>query len=152
MIYEFEFLNIFFIIFWFLLFIFSLFLELRYKYLSLLNFSFAALVAGISGIIFAEIPHQIAIFVSLSLAFLILLYPYYRKNKIQRIFDNQICTFIGREAIVSKTITPNEIGEIKFYDITWKAVCAGSYCLEEGELVLITGKSGVKLVASKINS
>lgn len=82
--------------------------------------------------------------------FSIFIHPINKRNRIKRIFENQITTYIGREATVSKTIQPDKIGELKFYNILWEAIPAGDYVLEEGEVVLITGKSGVNLVASKI--
>ena len=117
---------------------------------SFINYSLAALVTAILGIIFATASEQLFFFIGLSFVFGIFSYPINKRKRIKRIFENQITIYIGREAIVSKTILPDKIGELKFYNIYWEAVSAGDYILEEGEVVLITGKSGLNLVASKI--
>lgn len=148
--YDFEYLNVFFIILWFVIFVFCSFIEYKIKDIDLLHYGLGALTSGICGLIFATIFYQAIIFVISIIVFRILLNSYYRKKQTIRIFENQICTYIGREAIVSKPIDPNHIGEVRIFSTTWEAICGGDYSLEEGELVLITGKSGVNLVVSKI--
>lgn len=148
--YEYEYLNTFFMIFWVILFFFTIIIERKHKNLELLNYSFAALVSFICGIAFANALYQVIIFSFCIIFFKILLNPYYKKVQKERIFENQITTFIGREAVVLKPIDPDTVGVIKFYSITWEAICGGNYTLEEGELVLITGRSGTNLIASKI--
>lgn len=149
---DFKLLHLFFIIFWFCLFIFTLYMELKLRLFSLISYSLAALLTAILGIIFASVPEQLFIFIGFSFVFSIFVHPINKRRRIKRIFENQITTYIGREATVSKTIQPDKIGELKFYNIFWEAVPAGDYVLEEGEVVLITGKSGVNLVASKIKN
>jgi len=151
MAYNSDYLDDFFIVFWLALFVLTLIIELKLKHLSLINYSFAALVTSLCGAIFAYAQVQLIIFISLSLLFAILLSPLKRKNRTKRIFENQVCAFIGREATVIKKIDPQKVGQIKFYDMTWEAIPANNCCIEVGEEVLITGKSGLNLIVTKIN-
>jgi membrane protein implicated in regulation of membrane protease activity len=94
---------------------------------------------------------QLFIFVILFVVIRIVIHPILVKRKTYRIFINQICTFIGREAVVTKTITCNEYGIINFAGISWNAITKEEE-LKEGEVVLITNKFETFLVVSKINT
>jgi membrane protein implicated in regulation of membrane protease activity len=149
MSYESDYLDTFFIVFWLFIFLLTLLTEMKLKQFNLLCFTIASLVAAICGIFFASTIYQCIIFISLSFILGIAFYPIMKKRKIKRIFDNQISTFIGREAIVTKTIEPKKVGEIKFYDITWEAISNCDFPTNKEEEVLITGKCGVILVVTK---
>jgi len=58
---------------------------------------------------------------------------------------------IGMVGQVTKTIFPDEVGEIKVDNNTWRAICNEAVIVEVGEKVLINAVSGNKAVVSKIN-
>lgn len=147
---DYRFITTFFIIIWFVLFLFLFYLEYKSKQLYFINYVVATFITGVSGLFFATVMEQILIFMFVLVSTRIILHPYIKQKQIKRIFVNQACTFIGREAVVSKRISPDTIGEISINGFEWEAIPDNEYNIEVGELVYIAGKSGVNLVVSKI--
>lgn len=149
---DFIFINIFFMVFWIFLFIFLSILEYKLKDYNFFSYAIGAFFAGLSGFIFATVPEQLFIFLFFIIVSNIIIYPIKRKARYQRIFDSQVAIYIGREAKVSKTIYPGQIGELTFEGISWEAIASSEdLLLEEGETVLISGKSELNLIASKFS-
>lgn len=136
---------------WLVMFLLSFLIEIKIRQLYFLNFLFASFITAIFSMLHSDAIFQLFIFVILFVVIRIVIHPILVKRKTYRIFINQICTFIGREAVVTKTITCNEYGIINFAGISWNAITKEEE-LKEGEVVLITNKFETFLVVSKINT
>lgn len=136
---------------WLVMFLLSFLIEIKIRQLYFLNFLFASFITAIFSMLHSDAIFQLFIFVILFVVIRIVIHPILVKRKTYRIFINQICTFIGREAVVTKTITCNEYGIINFAGISWNAITKDEE-LKEGEVVLITNKFETFLVVSKINT
>lgn len=146
---DFEALRIFFVVFWFAVFIISLKLELLLKQLSLISITFASLFTGIFGTLFSSVPMQIILFLILGLIIRISIHPAFYKKKVIRIFENQIAPFIGREAIVSKDVSKDIVGEVAFNGMRWEASTKENQKFLVGEKIVISDKEGIVLLISK---
>ena len=90
---------------WLVMFLLSFLIEIKIRQLYFLNFLFASFITAIFSMLHSDAIFQLFIFVILFVVIRIVIHPILVKRKTYRIFINQICTFIGIEAVVTKTIT-----------------------------------------------
>ncbi len=97
------------------------------------------IVALVTWLFEIELTGQIFIFVASSLTLLFTLRKYslkiFRGKTRESIDDHYMDSKIGKTAIVTKTISPNLPGEIKFMGSFWRA--NAEEAIEEGQSVLI---------------
>lgn len=97
------------------------------------------IVALVTWLLEIELASQIFIFVASSLTLLFTLRKYslkiFRGKTRESIDDHYTDSKIGKTAIVTKTISPNLPGEIKFMGSFWRA--NAEEAIEEGQSVLI---------------
>lgn len=138
---------------WFWLIIFVLMVVIEFATTDFVTIWFAA--SAIPTLIVAAIwPErflvQTLIFVIAGIALLVLTRPalvkYFRKN----ITHTNVDSFVGKTAIVTKTITPIERGLVNFERQTWTAVSNEE--ILEGASVKILAIEGNKFVVEKIKN
>ena len=58
---------------------------------------------------------------------------------------------ISTTGVVTKTISPDEVGEVKVGTEYWRAVSADNTLIEENEKITVISFNGNKVVVSKVN-
>ena len=110
-------------------------------------FAVGAIVALISQVFFhATLGIQIALFVIVSVACVILSRPlakkYLRRNTVKTNYDR----IIGKHAMVTKSITADQKGEVKVLGTYWSASSLNNEIIEEGQHVEILTIEGNHVV------
>ncbi|HNZ77996.1 MAG TPA: NfeD family protein [Bacilli bacterium] len=136
---------------WALIFIITLIIELGTADVTTIWFCLGSLIALICAAIPLDPLIQILVFFGSSIALLFLTKPLTRKMMNKEIIRTNTDKIIGMVGQVTKTIFPDEVGEIKVDNNTWRAICNEAVIVEVGEKVLINAVSGNKAVVSKIN-
>lgn len=140
------------LLFWIAVFIFSIYLEKKEKQLYFIHIIVSSFVVTIYSFFSDTIKKQLVVFIVLFVLIRLIIQPFINRKRNKRIFENQICTFIGNEAIVSKTISKDQSGEINFYGIVWDAITKEEDILTVGMHVLIKDKENLSLVVSKLDN
>ena len=125
---------------WFLVGVVFLFTELALPGFILIFFTAGCwIVALITWLFDIELTSQILIFIVTSLASLFTLRKYslkiFKGKTRDSIDDHYTDSLIGKSAIVTKTITPNMLGEVKVMGSFWRAIAEVE--IKEGKSVLI---------------
>jgi len=125
---------------WFLVGVVFLFTELALPGFILIFFTAGCwIVALITWLFDIELTSQILIFIVTSLASLFTLRKYslkiFKGKTRDSIDDHYTDSLIGKSAIVTKTITPNMLGEVKVMGSFWRAIAEVE--IKEGQSVLI---------------
>ncbi|HEY8395958.1 MAG TPA: NfeD family protein [Bacilli bacterium] len=139
------------IVAWGIIFVVTLIIELETADLVTVWFSLSALITLICGVLFLKPLHQIFLFLGLSILFVLLTKPLAKKRMRGTYVRTNTDRLIGMVAIVTKEITPNEIGEVKVDNELWRAVNYEGLSFNVGEEVIVDAISGIKLVVSKAN-
>lgn len=140
------------LLFWIAVCIFSMFLERKEKQLYFIHVIVSSFIVTVYSFFTDAIKNQLVVFIILFIFIRIIIQPFINQKRIRRIFENQICTFIGNEAIVSKDISKDKRGEVNFYGIVWDAITKEDDILTVGMHVLIKDKEDLNLVVSKIEN
>lgn len=135
-------------IYWIILFLVLLFIELATVNLVSIWFAIGAVVAFIISVFTDSILVQLLVFVVVSIVALFITLPLVRKikNKSKTIPTN-LDRVIGKKAEVVKEIKPNHYGEVKVFDNVWTATSDDSFQI--GDKVIVDKIDGVKLVVRK---
>lgn len=132
---------------WFAIIIFAGVIEASTMDLTSIWFAAGAFVALIAMLLGADIWLQVILFIVVSTALLISLRPifarYLKKNEIKTNVDR----LIGKTAICTAAITPDEHGEVKIDGKIWTAIAREN--VQTGEKVEVLAIEGVKLVVKK---
>lgn len=114
-------------------------------------FAIAALITALISLFIESIVAQTAIFVLLSATLIFLTRPLAKKlNKKDTIVTNAN-SIIGKEAIVLKEISPNNIGQVKIDGDVWSAVCSlQDVTIPVGSKVSISKIDGVKVIVEPL--
>ena len=133
-------------IYWIILFLVLLFIELATVNLVSIWFAIGAVVAFIISVFTDSILVQLLVFVVVSIVALFITLPLVRKikNKSKTIPTN-LDRVIGKKAEVVKEIKPNHYGEVKVFDNVWTATSDDSFQI--GDKVIVDKIDGVKLVS-----
>ena len=84
-------------------------------------FAGGAVVAVVAALLGASIPLQVVIFVVVSILLLVLTRPWAMRHFKSKIENTNIDAVIGKEAMVTKEISPFSAGEAKLNGLTWVA-------------------------------
>lgn len=138
-------------IFWLILFVILLIIEILTMGLTTIWFAGGALVAFLLAYVDFGLPVQIIVFLLVSIILLILTRPIAIKffNKERQKTNAE--SLIGQKAIVLEMIdTIHGTGRVEVNGMEWSAkVDEASYLIDAGEIVVIEGIQGVKLIVRK---
>ncbi len=129
---------------WFLAGLAFLMLELVLPGLIVIFFAFGSFIASVSAwLLDINVTVQTWIFMISSLLLLFTLRKYgiriFKGDVQNKMDDNYVDSKIGKHAVVTKKITPELQGEIKFMGSFWRAVSKST--IEEGSTVVIVSKA-----------
>ena len=138
-------------IFWLILFVVLLIIEIFTMGLTTIWFAGGALVAFIMAFIGFELPVQIIVFLLVSILLLVLTRPIAIKFFNQERQKTNAESLIGQKAVVLDTIdTIHGTGRVEVNGMEWSAkVDEEAHIIEAGEIVVIEGIQGVKLIVKK---
>ena len=138
-------------IFWLILFVVLLIIEIFTMGLTTIWFAGGALVAFIMAFIGFELPVQIIVFLLVSILLLVLTRPIAIKFFNQERQKTNAESLIGQKAVVLDTIdTIHGTGRVEVNGMEWSAkVDEDAHIIEAGEIVVIEGIQGVKLIVKK---
>jgi membrane protein implicated in regulation of membrane protease activity len=129
---------------WLAVFILSIVLEAATVDFVAIWFSIAALPSFIMALLNISFEIQLTFFVLVSILLLVFTRPYMVKYfKTNRVKTNAQ-TVIGKTAVVTEKILPNEIGKVKLRGISWSAISNDE--IEKGSKVRVLDIEGVKLI------
>ena len=138
-------------IFWLILFVILLIIEILTMGLTTVWFAGGALVAFILAYVGLGLPVQIIVFLLVSIILVILTRPIAIKffNKERQKTNAE--SLIGQKAVVLEMIdTIHGTGRVEVNGMEWSAkVDEASYLIDVGEIVVIEGIQGVKLIVRK---
>ena len=140
------------IVAWVIIFVITIIVELETMNLVSIWFSIGALAALICGIFFAHPLLQIIIFIVTAVIAIALTRPLAKKTTNRSIIRTNVDRYIGKIGIVTKEISPFEIGEVKVENTYWRAINKDNESINVGEFVIVDGIEGIKFIVSKINN
>ena len=138
-------------IFWLILFVILLVIEILTMGLTTVWFAGGALVAFILAFVGFGLPVQIIVFLLVSIGLLVLTRPIAMKFFNQERQKTNAESLIGQKAIVLETIdTLHGTGRAEVNGMEWSAKTDNpEKIIEPGEVVVIEGIQGVKLIVKK---
>lgn len=95
---------------------------------------------------------QIGIFLIISIILLFATRPLTKKMTKRERIPTNVDRYIGMVGIITKEVTPYQIGEIKVENSLWRATNLNNQSFEVGEKALIKAISGTKLIINKMNA
>ena len=138
-------------IFWLILFAVFLIVEIATMGLTTIWFAAGAILAYLASFIGFGFPVQIIVFLLVSVALLVLTRPIAMKYFNQEREKTNAESVIGQKAIVKERIdTFNSTGRAEVNGMEWSAKTEDpNVIIEVGEIVVIEGIQGVKLIVKK---
>lgn len=137
-------------IFWLILFAVFLIVEIGTMGLTTIWFAVGSLVAYLAAYIGFGLPVQIIVFLLVSIALLVLTRPIAMKYFNQERQKTNVDGLIGKKAIVIECIdTLHGTGRAEVNGMEWAAKTEVEDMIEVGEVVVIEGIQGVKLIVKK---
>lgn len=137
---------------WIVFIIVTIIIEIETLDLISIWFTLGAVGALIAAALDADLLIQVGIFISISILLLLATRPLAKgMSKKQRIATNAD-RVVGMIGIITKEVTPYQLGEIKVDYSLWRATNLNNQTFEVGEKALIKAISGTKLVIAKITS
>ena len=132
-------------IYWIILFVVLLCIELITVNLVTIWFAVGALAAFLVSFFTDSILLELLTFVVVSVVSLIVTLPLVKKFKNrEKIVPTNLDRVIGKEATVTKEILPDKFGEVKVYGSTWTVAADEEYHV--GDKVIVEKMDGVKLI------
>lgn len=116
-------------------------------------FSIGCFISSLVSLLTPSIGIQVIIMCITSIVGIIycrkILQKHFEVNK--EIKSSNINAIIGKNGIVTKAITSNNIGLVKVEGEVWSAISIDSNTLVEGTNIIVAGINGVKLIVRKLN-
>ena len=139
------------IIFWLVLFVVLLVIEIFTMGLTTIWFAGGAVVAFVLALLDVGLPIQIIAFLVVSIILLILTRPIAIRFFNQQREKTNVDRLIGQKAVVIETIDSlHGIGRIEINGMEWSAKTEDmSLLIEQGEVVVVQAIQGVKLIVKK---
>lgn len=113
-------------------------------------FAIAALVSLILAAVNIDPIIQLIVFVVASIVLLLASRPIVKKFMNKEIVRTNSDKLVNMVGVVTKSINPNEIGEVKVNAELWRAITLDSESIEVGENVVVNSFSGNKVIVSKV--
>lgn len=137
-------------IFWLIVFVALLVIEIATLGLTTIWFASGALVAFLAAYIGFGVPVQVIIFLAVSIILLILTRPIAVKYFNQERQKTNAESLIGQKAIVIEEVNPLQAtGKVEVNGMEWSAKTEESDRIEVSTVVSIKGIQGVKLIVEK---
>ena len=137
-------------IFWLVLFVVLLVVEIATMGLTTIWFAGGALIAFIAAYIHLGIGLQIVLFLAVSILLLVLTRPIAVKYFNQEREKTNVDSLIGQSAIVKEEInTIKATGRVEVNGMEWSAKTEHTEIIEVNTVVSIKGIQGVKLIVEK---
>ncbi len=137
-------------IFWLIVFVALLVIEIATLGLTTIWFAAGALVAFLAAYIGFGVPVQVIIFLAVSIILLILTRPIAIKYFNQERQKTNAESLIGQKAIVIEEVNPLQAtGKVEVNGMEWSAKTEESDRIEVSTVVSIKGIQGVKLIVEK---
>ena len=135
-------------IYWIVLFLLLLLIELATVNLVSIWFALGALAAFVTSFFTDTIFIQLLVFVVVSVVALFITLPIVKKFKRkERIVPTNLDRVIGKEVEVTKPIKPNHYGEVEVFGTKWTAT--SDKVFEVGDKAIVDRIDGVKLIVKK---
>lgn len=134
-------------VFWFIVFLAMLAVELLTAGLVSIWFAIGALCTMAVAFLTDILAIQIAVFIIISILTLIMTKPLVKKFKAFDVQPTNSDRVIGKVADVTKDITPNNFGEVKIFGNYWTAISEEK--IKAGSKVRVKSIDGVKLIVEK---
>lgn len=135
-------------IYWIILFVVLLFIELATVNLVSIWFAIGALAAFLVSFITDSVLLELLTFVVVSIVSLIVTLPLVKKFKNrEKVVPTNLDRVIGKSATVTKDILPDKFGEVKVYGSTWTAASDEEFHV--GDKVVVEKMDGVKLIVHR---
>ena len=113
-------------------------------------FGVAALITCLLSLFISNVIAQTVIFVILSVSLICLTRPFAEKmNKNDNIVTNSNA-IIGKEGVVTKDITPNDVGQVKVSGDISTAISTYTDIIPKGSTIKVLSIDGVKLVVEPV--
>lgn len=113
-------------------------------------FAIAALVSLILAAVNIDPIIQLIVFVVASIVLLLASRPIVKKFMNKEIVRTNSDKLVNMVGVVTKSINPNEIGEVKVNAELWRAITLDSESIEVGKNVVVNSFSGNKVIVSKV--
>lgn len=136
---------------WISVFVITLFIELNTADLTIIWFCVASLVSFILALFGISYVIQIVVFVVVSLVLLLATRPLTKNMMNKTLIRTNADRIISTTGVVTKTISPDEVGEVKVGTEYWRAISADNTLIEENEKITVISFNGNKVVVSKVN-
>lgn len=140
------------IIIWAIAIILAVIIEISTEGLTSIWFALAALISLILAVLQVSPIIQLIVFVAASILFILLSRPIVKKFMNKEIVRTNADKIVQMVGVVTKSILPNEIGEVRVNSELWRAISFDSEVINEGDKVIINSFSGNKLLVSKIEN
>ena len=135
-------------IYWIILFLVLLLIELATVNLVSIWFAVGAIAAFITSFFTDSVLLQLFVFVVVSVVSLFVTLPIVKKVKSKDKFvPTNLDRVLGKEAEVTKEIKPNHYGEVQVFGTTWTAT--GDEVFKVGEKAKVVKMDGVKLIVER---
>lgn len=135
-------------IYWIILFLVLLLIELATVNLVSIWFAIGSLAAFITSFFTDSILIQLLIFVVISVVSLFITLPIVKKFKSkEKIVPTNLDRVIGKEVDVVKEIKQNHYGEVEVFGTTWTATSKDTF--KVGEKAKVVKMDGVKLIVER---
>lgn len=131
-------------LFWFILFIMLLLIEIVTVNLVSIWFALGSISALIATFFTDSLFIQVLVFVLVSIVTLLVTKPLIKKFRKVEVIPTNLDRVIGKKGVVIKKISPDEFGEVKVLGTVWTAVSDSD--IEVGSNVLVEKIDGVKLI------
>ena len=135
-------------IFWFILFIIFIIIEVLTINLVTIWFAIGALITGISAFFIDNVILLWIIFIVTSIIDLLITKPLIKKFKLNKVEPTNLDRVIGKIGFVSEDILPHKIGEVKVDGKRWSAIA--SQKIYKDSKVEILAIDGVKLRVKEV--
>lgn len=113
-------------------------------------FAAGALAAMIVNLLGAKLWLQVAVFFTVSIVLLVLLWPMARKYIKAKAVPTNADALVGRICSVTETIDPVEGGRVKLGDVTWSARSGQGDAIAAGTLVRVLKIQGAKVIVETV--
>lgn len=137
-------------IFWLIIFVVLLVIEIATLGLTTIWFAAGALAAFLAAYIGFGVPVQVIVFLAVSIILLVLTRPIAIKYFNQERHKTNVDSLIGQKAVVTEAVNSLQAtGKVEVNGMEWSAKTEDSELIEENAVVLIRGIQGVKLIVEK---
>lgn len=136
---------------WIAIFVGTLVIEINTADITTIWFCLSALVCFILSLFNVNYIIQIVVFCVSSISLLLITRPLTKNMMNKSLIRTNADRVFDTIATVTKTITNEEIGEVKIENELWRAVSFEDDYIESGEKVIVHSFNGNKVVVSKVN-